>query len=109
LSATTISVVSPVFPAWTRISAPTVEHPYWHEHDDKTPHTLREITATLPPERVAEIQHLHANAIAEIASAAMGALNQSDEVSARRLSHCAARLCQEICGLWPISGRRNGA
>jgi len=99
-----IDLLSPLFTAWTRVEEPTVALPWWHEPDG-TPHTVNEMTAGQPAEKVDEIERLHADAVGRLLLAAGGARRRGDHLETRRLVTVAARLCQELIGLWPISGR----
>ena len=99
-----IDLLSPLFTAWTRVQEPTVALPWWHEPDG-TPHTFDEMTAGAPAEKVDEIERLHAAAVSRLLLAAASARRSGDHPEARRLVTVAARLCQEVIGLWPISAR----
>lgn len=99
-----IDLLSPLFTAWTRVEEPTVALPWWHEPDG-TPHTVDEMTAGAPAEKVDEIERLHADAVSRLLLVAASARRRGDHREARRLVTVAARLCQEVIGLWPISAR----
>jgi hypothetical protein len=99
-----IDLRSPLFTAWTRFEEPTVALPCWHEPDG-TPHTVNEMTAGLPAEKADEIERLNADAVRRLLLAAASARRRGDHLEARRLVTVAARLCEEVVGLWPISAR----
>lgn len=99
-----IDLLSPLFAAWTRIEPPTAALPCWHEPDG-TPHTVSELTAGVCEEKVLDIERLHAEAVSGLLVAAGHARRRGDHGEARRLVTVAARLCEELIGLWPISAR----
>jgi hypothetical protein len=99
-----IDLLSPLFASWTHIEEPTVAVPYWHESDG-TPHTVSELTAGQSEEKTVEIERLHAAAVDDLLIAAGHARRRGDQREARRLATVAARLCEELIGLWPISAR----
>ena len=106
-----ISIRGPQFGGvWTELNPPTSERPAWTESDG-TEHAFLTLLIGLNSETAAEINRLHVNGIAQIASAAIEAHHAGDHREARRLSTAAGRLCDEIVGLWPVALRqsRNGA
>jgi hypothetical protein len=99
-----IDLLSPLFAGWTRLEEPTAELPCWHEADG-TPYTVHDISAGLSADTVDEIYQRHASAIRRLVLAASDAVRSGDHAEARRLACAAGRLCEEVVGLWPISGR----
>ena len=99
----TIDIRNGHFSTWTRLEAPTVEVPYWHEAEDpKAIHDLRSVTAGLNADDAAPIQDMHVQAIAAINVAAFLADRAGNNREARRLVHAAGRLCDQIIGLSPV-------
>ena len=99
----TIDILNSHFSTWTRLEAPTVEVPYWHEAEDpKSIHDLRSVTSGLSAEDAAPIQDMHVQAIAAINVAAFIADRDGKHPEARRLVHAAGRLCDQIIGLSPV-------
>jgi hypothetical protein len=99
----TIDIRNGHFTTWTRLEAPTVEVPYWHEAEDpKAIHDLRSVTSGLNADDAAPIQDLHIQAIAAINVAAFLADRAGNHTEARRHVAASARLCQQIIGGCPV-------
>ena len=99
-----IHLLSPLFSSWAQLEAPSVALPCWHERDG-TPHAVRDLTAGQSPSTIEEINRQHADAVRTLTLAACAAIQRGDDQEARRLATAASRLCEEIVGLWPVSGR----
>lgn len=87
--------------AWTRVHAPTAEHPYWHEEDGTRLHFLDVCHGD-----VTVVRDLHASAVGELMHAAFTARDTGMHAESRRLIAAASRLCEEAAGLWPVPQRR---
>ena len=99
----TIDIRNGHFSTWTRLEAPTVDVPYWHEAEDPSAiHDLRAVTSGLSAEEAAPIQDMHVHAIAAINVAAFVADRDGDHRAARRLVAASSRLCDQIIGLSPV-------
>jgi hypothetical protein len=99
-----IHLLSPLSSTEAQLEPPSVALPGWHERDG-TPHAVGDLTAGQSPSIVEEIHRLHADGIRTLAIAACAAAQRGDDREARRLASAASRLCGEIVGLWPVSGR----
>ncbi len=81
----------------TRVSPPTVTHPYWHEQDDGAKVHFTQIMRACPPGGPIDAGALHGDAIATIIRAAVTTHAFAER---RRLALAASRLASEVTGLW---------
>lgn len=99
-----IHLLSPLFAGWAELEEPDEATPCWHESDG-TPHTLRDLAAGQPPDKVDEIYQRHYAAVRRLVAAAGAAALRGEHREARRLASASSMLCGEVVGLWPISAR----
>jgi hypothetical protein len=85
--------------AWARIEPPTPDRPYWHE-EDHARLTFGDVYQ-FAGEDQATVRDLHATAITGLIRSAYDRQDAGDERGARRLVTCAARLAEEVIGMWP--------
>jgi hypothetical protein len=88
--------------AGRQLIAPDPEVPHWREADG-TRHSYGSLHSGLEPRLAAELADAHLHAIGRIAAAALAADGRGDHAQTARLAAAAARLCDEIRGLWPAS------
>ena len=86
---------------WIAELAPTLEEPYWRASSGERS-TYAEVRCSVAHELVADVDRAHLDAIGRLARAALEARG-GDNALARRYAHTAARLCEEIGGLWASS------
>ena len=86
---------------WIAELAPTLEEPYWRASTGERS-TYAEVRCSVAHELVADVDRAHLRAIGRLARAALEARG-GDNALARRYAHTAARLCEEIGGLWASS------
>ncbi len=79
--------------------APTLAAPWWKTATGERS-TYRAELGTVPAERRGDVDAVHAAAVHRLVQAAITARAAGDDATARRLSQAAARLCQEVVGLW---------
>lgn len=79
--------------------APTPGEPWW-EDTAGARSTFAVETAAASADRRAAIEAAHLQAIGAVARAALEARRTGDDALARRHAHGAARLCEELAGLW---------
>ncbi len=79
--------------------APTLSAPWWKSAAGERS-SYRTERGTVPAERQGDVDAVHAAAVHRLVHASIGARAAGDDAAARRLSQAAARLCQEVVGLW---------
>jgi hypothetical protein len=84
---------------WKRAEPPSLAHPYWRSLEDDARLHYCQVHAVADG-HAHEVEQLHCLAIAELAEAAARHRAAGTDHDARRLAHAAARLAQEIVGLW---------
>lgn len=99
----TINVYSSLLGGWTRMTAPSSEHPYWRDADDGTRYDLRIAIGDRSPETVAAVHDAHVTAIAALLRRAIALDPVVDFRERRRLAHAASLLAGEIAGLPTVS------
>lgn len=105
MQARTIDITNTDFPAWTRVWAPTVERPHWHEEDGAVV-GYQQLAPGLTDEQTEQLEEMHRDAIGDLIAEGMRALHRKGgHQEARRLLTAAARLTEEVIGLWPATHR----
>ncbi len=85
--------------SWTQAEPPSQTYPYWRNLNDDTRLHYRQLHANANG-HADEIEQQHCLAIAQLAQAAARHRAVGADDDARRLAHAAARLAQQIVGLW---------
>ena len=83
---------------WIAELAPTPGQPHWRTSTGERS-TYAEVRHSVARELVGDVDRAHLDAIGRLARAALEARGQDDKL-ARRYAHAAARLCEELGGLW---------
>ena len=96
----TIEVRNHVWPGGIGVRPPSVEAPYWRTAEGQR-HSFKTVLIGVNPERRTELVDRHADAVADLVRASEEARQEKRFVDARTLAGSAARLCEELNGLWP--------
>lgn len=105
-----IHIRNAAFPTWTRLNAPTVTCPYWHD-DEGQPVGYADIVAGLSPAHREQIDAMHLAAIHTITEAglALARDGRKQHAAARNLITRAGSLVTETLGHSPASSRAPAA
>lgn len=103
MAETTIDILSPLLGGWTRVQAPTAEHPYWRDAEAGTRLDLHVLLADERQAARDQAAGAHIEAVADLLRQAWLLHRVRNFAERRRLIRAAGRLCDEFGGWRPAA------
>jgi hypothetical protein len=103
MAAPTLDILSPLLGGWTRVQAPTAEHPYWRDAEAGTRLDVHDVLADQRPAAREQAVDAHIEAVADLLREAWQLHPIRQFTERRRLITAAGRLCDEFGGWRPAA------